>query len=102
MIISPSASPKARAQLSRFVSAAKRWRADDNGRLIDQFGIDNLVMDINREIRFIDSFYVFFFEDMLHVLSAPDPDLEERIAISLERLEYLADVLQVIERANPT
>ncbi|MEJ2403136.1 MAG: hypothetical protein P8171_02420 [Candidatus Thiodiazotropha sp.] len=44
------ANPKARIQLSRFVNAAQAWRKSDNPRVIDLFGLDNLIMDTNREI----------------------------------------------------
>ena len=85
--------PKARNQLERFVSIAKQWRSSDSPRLIDLFGIDNLVMDINREIRYLDSFFVFFFEDLPHLLAEVDPALEEKIAVSVERLNYLDGLL---------
>jgi len=85
--------PKARNQLGRFLRVAKEWRASDDPRLIDLFGVDNLVMDIDREIRYLDSFFVFFFEDMLEMLQEPDDDLEHRIAVSLERLAYLEEIL---------
>jgi len=90
--------PKARNQLGRFLRVARAWReSDDDPRLIDLFGVDNLVMDIDREIRYLDSFFVFFFEDMLDLLPEPDPDLEHRIFKSLERLEYLATILDAAE-----
>lgn len=86
--------PMAQAQLARFVSQARRWREGDNPRVIDLYGLDNLVMDNQRQIRFIDSFYVFFFEDMLHILGGErDRELEEKIAVSLRRLDYLDDIL---------
>ena len=85
--------PKARNQLERFLRVAKEWRASDDPRLIDLFGVDNLVMDIDREIRYLDSFFVFFFEDMLEMLQEPDDDLEHRITVSLERLTYLEEIL---------
>jgi hypothetical protein len=94
--------PIARAQLEAFVSEARRWREGSNPRVIDLYGLDNLVMDNQRQIRFIDSFYVFFFEDMLHILGGePDYELEDRIAISLRRLGYLAEILALAEVADP-
>lgn len=91
----------ARTQLQRFVDQAKRWREGPNPRIIDLFGLDNLVMDNQRRIRFIDSFYVFFFEDLLHMLGGePDPELEEKISTSLQRLDYLQDILTVSEPQN--
>ncbi|MCB1801940.1 MAG: hypothetical protein KDI82_09665 [Gammaproteobacteria bacterium] len=86
--------PLAWAQLKTFVSAAQAWREGDNPRVIDLFGLDNLVMDNQRQIRYVDSFYVFFFEDMLHMLGGePDDELEEKIATSLRRLAYLQEIL---------
>ena len=87
--------PLARAQLLQFVDQAKAWRRGPNPRVIDLYGLDNLVMDNLRQIRFIDSFYVFFFEDMLHMLGGePDYELEEKIRVSLRRLAYLEEILQ--------
>ena len=88
--------PIAWAQLDRFVRQARRWRQGPNPRVIDLYGIDNLVMDNQRKIRFVDSFYVFFFEDMLHLLGGEhDHDLEDKIRVSLQRLAYLEDILQL-------
>ncbi len=86
--------PMARAQLATFVRQAKRWRKGPNPRVIDLFGIDNLVMDNRRCIRFVDSYYVFFFEDLLHMLGGEhDYELEEKINVSMKRLAYLDDIL---------
>lgn len=86
--------PMARAQLATFIAQAYRWREGDNPRVIDLFGLDNLVMDNQRQIRYIDSFYVFFFEDLLHMLGGEhDYELEEKIQVSLSRLKYLEDIL---------
>ena len=88
--------PIAWAQLDRFVRQARRWRQGPNPRVIDLYGIDNLVMDNQRRIRFVDSYYVFFFEDMLHFLGGEyDHDLEDKIQVSLQRLAYLEDILQL-------
>ena len=51
------------------------------------------MLDRDQRIRYIDSFRVFFFADMLHVLAHPDEDLKERIDLSLRRLEYLEHLL---------
>ena len=85
------ANPKARIQLSRFVKAAQAWRNSDNPRVIDLFGIDNLIMDTNREIHFLDSFFVFFFEDTFHLIdgSEDDSELTDKVNISIKRLNYL-------------
>lgn len=89
-----STHPKALNQLGRFVTAAKQWRVSRDPRLIDLFGVDNLVMDTNREIRYLDSFFVFFFEDMVDMLDEPDEALANRIRLSLERLAYLDSILR--------
>jgi hypothetical protein len=90
--------PLARAQLVQFVLHAAKWREGQNPRVIDLYGLDNLVMDNQRQIRFVDSFYVFFFEDMLHLLGGePDYDLQEKIEVSLQRLAYLEEILALSE-----
>ena len=87
--------PIARDQLTRFLEQARLWRQGPNPRIIDLYGLDNLVMDNRRQIRFVDSFYVFFFEDMLHLIGGErDYELEEKIAVSLRRLRYLDEILQ--------
>lgn len=86
--------PLAWAQLKTFIAAARTWREGENPRIIDLFGLDNLVMDNQRQIRFIDSFFVFFFEDLLHLLGGErDHDLEEKVETSLKRLAYLEEIL---------
>jgi hypothetical protein len=69
--------------------------------MIDLFGLDNLVMDINREIVFLDSFFVFFFEDLFHLIdcSHQDDGLKEKVKISLKRLDYLERLLELVKRA---
>ena len=95
--------PLARAQLTTFVDRAHRWREGPNPRVIDLFGLDNLVMDNQRQIRYIDSYYVFFFEDLLHMLGGEhDYELEEKITISLNRLQYLEDILAISDRETAT
>lgn len=89
-------SPRAYDQLKRFVEAARDWRASDNSRLIDLYGLDNLIMDRNHEIRYLDSFFVFFYEDMLDMFEQEaDNLLERQIDISKERLKYLEEILKV-------
>lgn len=83
---------KARNQLACFVSAADQWYAEE-GKVIDLYGLDNLVLDKNREIKFVDSFSVFFHEDLLHILDETDDMLKERIEISLQRKNYLKYLL---------
>ena len=86
--------PMARAQLAQFVRQAAKWREGPNPRVIDLYGLDNLIMDNQRQIRFVDSFYVFFFEDMLHLLGGePDYELQDKITVSRQRLNYLEEIL---------
>ncbi|MCG7877543.1 MAG: hypothetical protein JAY75_16520 [Candidatus Thiodiazotropha taylori] len=87
--------PKARIQLARFVKAAQAWRNSDNPKMIDLFGIDNLIMDTNREIRFLDSFFVFFFEDTFHIIDGgeEDSELKDKVELSEKRLRYLEHLL---------
>ena len=90
----------ARAQLRRFLRVAQEWRQGPNPRVVDLYGLDNLVMDNRRRIRFIDSFYPFYFEDMLHILGGErDFELEEKIRVSLSRLAYLDDILAAADVA---
>ncbi len=93
------ANPKARIQLSRFVNAAQAWRKSDNPRVIDLFGLDNLVMDTNREIFFLDSFFVFFFEDTFHLIEddEDDSELADKVNLSIRRLNYLEDLLAQVK-----
>ncbi|RLA37073.1 MAG: hypothetical protein DRR03_03015 [Gammaproteobacteria bacterium] len=84
----------ARRQLATFVDAARAWHEAPEMRVIDLWGIDNLVLDRDQRVRYIDSFRVFFYADMLHLIADPGEDLEERIELSLRRLEYLEHLLQ--------
>jgi hypothetical protein len=81
------AHPRPRNQLGRFLCAARHWRQSD--RLIDLFGVNNLVMDTDRQIRYLDSFFVFFLEDMYDWPPEPDDPLPDRIALCIDRLDYL-------------
>ncbi|MCB1861969.1 MAG: hypothetical protein KDI47_09595 [Gammaproteobacteria bacterium] len=85
--------PRACLQLEYFVAAAKQWR-EQEGKVIDLWGIDNLVLDKDRQIRYLDSFEVFFYEDMLHIMDNAGRELEEKITISLQRLDYLDYLVQ--------
>lgn len=91
--------PRARDQLARFLAAARRWEERED-RVIDLYGLDNLVLDVNREIRYLDSFEVFFNRDLLTLLDQPDPELRDRIDLSLRRLEYLGYVLAETRRIS--
>ncbi|MCW8847675.1 MAG: hypothetical protein OQK42_01285 [Sedimenticola sp.] len=84
--------PKARRQLGLFIEAVKRIRTVDH-KVIDLYGLDNLVLDKNKDVRYLDSFEVFFHEDMLYIIDDPCDDLREKINVSLRRLEYLEDML---------
>ncbi len=95
--------PRARDQLDRFLSAARHWYDAEGRRVIDLYGLDNLVLDKRtHEVRYIDSFEVFFNEDLLDLLPDPDDALRERITLSLRRLDYLNYVLAEIDQGwNP-
>lgn len=84
--------PKARRQLACFIDAARTWQARD--RVIDLYGVDNLVLDTGRNVRYVDSFHVFFFSDMLELVERHDDDLRHRVELSLERLSYLEYLLK--------
>ena len=81
--------PSARKQLCRFIEVARSWRQGNSGKTIDLYGIDNLVLDVNRTIKFLDSFRVFFYDDLLHVIDEVDDALTSKIEISRQRLEYI-------------
>ena len=86
--------PKAWRQLREFVTYA-RFLYRTEQKIIDLWGLDNLVLDTSREIRYLDSFEVFFHEDLLHIIDDPGEDLEERIKVSLKRLDYLEHLLEL-------
>lgn len=85
--------PRAREELHRFIDTVSRWDREE-GRVVDLYGLDNLVLDVNHRVRYIDSFRVFFFADMLHAVPEPDDILHRRIDISRRRLSYLHDLLK--------
>ncbi len=85
--------PKARDQLELFLTAAREWYTQNNGKIIDLYGIDNLILDRNSRIKYIDSFSVFFYEDLLYLCDEVDAELQERINISLKRRDYLEYLL---------
>ncbi|MCP5155302.1 MAG: hypothetical protein H6983_14120 [Ectothiorhodospiraceae bacterium] len=84
--------PRARAQLRHFVDTARAWRDARDARVIDLFGVANLVLDTTHSVRYLDSFGVFFYPDLLHAVAEPDPALVHRIEVSLARLDYLAEL----------
>lgn len=84
---------KARLQLRDFVTLAREYRKRES-KVVDLYGLDNLVLDKNQEIRYLDSFEVFFYEDMLHLIDDPGHELEQKINLSLKRLEYLEYLIE--------
>ncbi len=89
--------PGAGRQFRRFVDVATAWAQDD--LLIDLTGDTNLVLDRDRAVRFIDSFRVFFYVDMLHVIDDVDREFEGRIDLCCRRLAYLQRLSRRIEEA---
>ncbi|WP_275098438.1 hypothetical protein [Sedimenticola hydrogenitrophicus] len=87
---------KARLQLGLFIQTAKEIRYEQQ-KVIDLYGLDNLVLDKNKEVRYLDSFEVFFHEDLLYIIDDPGEDLREKIDVSVKRLAYLEFLLA---RAN--
>lgn len=84
---------RARAQLRRFVDAARAWHDEWEARVIDLWGVDNLVLDNRQNIRYVDSFGVFFYPDIFNAIEDAGEVLADRIAVSLRRLEYLEYLL---------
>lgn len=86
---------KAAGQLQRFTASARRW-LEKESRIIDLCGVENLVLDRNYEVRYLDSFHVFFHLDLLHVIDEVDDALKFRIETSVQRLEYLESLVQAV------
>lgn len=82
---------RAREQLALFVAAARGWQRE--GRLIDLFGRDNLVLDRNFDVAYLDSFGVFFHTDLMYSINAVDEEIQGRIEVSARRLDYLESLL---------
>ncbi|MBA1149046.1 hypothetical protein H0Z60_18500 [Ectothiorhodospiraceae bacterium WFHF3C12] len=78
----------ARADLMRFVEAADAWDTHEN-RVIDLYGLENMVLDRAHRLRYLDSFRVFFYADMLHAIDGEDETLRQRIELSRLRRDYL-------------
>ncbi len=85
---------RTREALRTFVEAAHRWRDTDDPKVIDLYGVDNLVLDRNYRLRYMDSFGVFFHEGLLYLLAEVDYDLKAKIDLSLARLSYLEHLLE--------
>lgn len=84
--------PGARSQLQQFVAAAKAW-CEESDKIIDLYGIDNLILDVHYDIKYIDSFGVFFYQDLLHLFDEVDQRLKDKMDISLQRIDYLDYVI---------
>lgn len=84
---------KARLQLGLFIQTVKEIRRSHQ-KMIDLYGLDNLVLDKNKEVRYLDSFEVFFHEDLLHMIDDPCDDLRDKIDVSVKRLNYLEYLLE--------
>lgn len=79
---------RARAQLADFTRHARRWM-EEEAKIIDLGGTENLVLDKDYGVRYLDSFHVFFYLDMLHLIDEVDDSLTFRIEMCIRRLEYL-------------
>ena len=90
--------PKARNQLMRFCHAARKWAHEKHSKIIDLYGLDNLVLATNRELRYLDSFHVFFYADMWHFPDESDDQLDQRMEISVSRCQYLEHLLKEVTR----
>ena len=88
-----------REALGHFTASAEHWYARDE-RVIDLYGVDNLVLDRNHHLHYIDSFGVFFHADLLAILPDPDAGLAERIRISRLRLDYLNHLLETADECT--
>lgn len=84
---------KARLQLGLFLQTAREIRRTEQ-KVIDLYGLDNLVLDRNKEVRYLDSFEVFFHEDLLYIIDDPGEELREKIEVSVTRLAYLEFLLE--------
>lgn len=80
--------PQTRTALKTFTESARFWQWE-SGKIIDLYGIDNLILDINRQLKYVDSFNIFFYEDILDLFDGSDYRLQNKIDISLQRLDYL-------------
>ncbi|MDX1528210.1 MAG: hypothetical protein R3337_06250, partial [Gammaproteobacteria bacterium] len=75
-------------QLADFTRHARRWMEEES-KMIDLGGTENLVLDKDYGVRYLDSFHVFFYLDMLHLIDEVDDSLTFRIEMCIRRLEYL-------------
>jgi hypothetical protein len=80
--------PRLRYQLEHFTRCARRW-LDERRMVIDLQGAENLVVDRQGGVRYLDSFHVFFYRDTLDAVDSVDDDFLFRVDQSIRRLEYL-------------
>jgi hypothetical protein len=86
---------RAQDQLRRFTHAARAW-LEQEGRLIDLCGVENLVLDRNQTVRYLDSFNVFLYPDLLDTFAEAGSELAGRIIVAEQRLEYLEGLLDAL------
>ena len=79
---------RARDQLSRFTAAARRW-FDEDGRLIDLAGTENLVLDRKLNVRYMDSFHVVLYVDLLDDEEEAGSEFAGRVNVAKQRLRSL-------------
>ncbi len=84
--------PRLRRQLGRFTRCARHW-LDEQRRIIDLQGPENLVVERNAGVRYLDSFHVFFYLDTLDIVDQVGDDFLFRVQQSIQRLEYLERLL---------
>ncbi len=89
---------RARAQLAEFTRHARRW-LDEESKIIDLGGTENLVLDKDYGVRYLDSFHVFFYLDVLHLIEEVDDALTFRIEMCIKRLEYLETLVALLREA---
>ncbi len=87
---------RAKAQLADFTRDARRW-LDDDSKIIDLGGTENLILDKDYGVRYLDSFHVFFYLDMLHLIEEVDDALTFRIEVCIRRLEYLERLVKRLQ-----
>lgn len=75
-------------QLRRFVKSARRL-LDEERKLVDLFGSENLIVDRHYNVRYIDSFHVFFYMETADVIDDVGEQFRYRSDQSIQRLEYL-------------
>lgn len=79
---------RARDQLTRFTAAARQW-LDEDGKLIDLAGAENLVLDRKLNVRYVDSFHVFLYVDLLDDEEEAGSAFAGRVNVAKQRLRYL-------------